>query len=98
LLVVELAKQPSQRPETLENTRRKALTRSQKRAEITRRRVPEAVQLSPEMTSCLQGDEWREILEEATKEGGLWYRLTIPVLRKRFLKQNLYQKYFRSGP
>jgi class 3 adenylate cyclase len=35
-----------------------------------------------------------KIVEEASVEGTLKYRLSIPLLRQRFLRQNLYLKYF----
>jgi hypothetical protein len=35
-----------------------------------------------------------KILEEANQDGNLVYRVAIPLLRKRFVTQNLYQKYF----
>jgi hypothetical protein len=36
-----------------------------------------------------------KILEEESREGALRYRLSIPLLRKRFVRQNLYLKLFR---
>jgi class 3 adenylate cyclase len=36
-----------------------------------------------------------KILEESGHEGRLRYRMAIPLLRKRFVRQNLYLKYFR---
>jgi serine/threonine protein kinase len=36
-----------------------------------------------------------KILEEDSREGSLRYRLSIPLLRKRFVRQNLYLKFFR---
>lgn len=36
-----------------------------------------------------------KILEESSKDGKLRYRMAIPLLRKRFVRQNLYLKYFR---
>jgi class 3 adenylate cyclase len=37
-----------------------------------------------------------KILEEDSSSGGMCYRMSVPLLRKRFVKQNLYLKYFRS--
>jgi hypothetical protein len=36
-----------------------------------------------------------KILEERSEAGKLHYRISIPLLRKRFVRQNLYLKYFR---
>ncbi len=36
------------------------------------------------------------ILEEENRDGTLCYRMYVPLLRKRFVKQNLYLKYFRK--
>jgi hypothetical protein len=36
-----------------------------------------------------------KILEEQSQKGALRYRLSIPLLRKRFVRQNLYLKFFR---
>jgi hypothetical protein len=36
-----------------------------------------------------------KILEESARDGRLSYRMAIPLLRKRFVRQNLYLKYFR---
>jgi len=37
------------------------------------------------------------ILEEENRDGTLCYRMYVPLLRKRFVKQNLYLKYFRKS-
>ena len=36
-----------------------------------------------------------KILEEISAGGEMRYRITVPLLRKRFVRQNLYLKYFR---
>ncbi len=36
-----------------------------------------------------------KILEEDSSSGSMCYRMSVPLLRKRFVKQNLYLKYFR---
>jgi hypothetical protein len=37
-----------------------------------------------------------KILEEMSENGKLRYRMSVPLLRKRFVRQNLYLKYFRQ--
>jgi hypothetical protein len=36
-----------------------------------------------------------KILQEQSQEGQLSFRIAVPLLRKRFMRQNLYWKYFR---
>jgi hypothetical protein len=36
------------------------------------------------------------VLEEGTSNGELQYRLAVPLVQERFVRQNLYRRYFRS--
>jgi hypothetical protein len=57
---------------------------------MTRHRIP------MEKTASLLSQLTRtKILEESNVDGNLQYRLTVPLLRERFVRQNLYLKYFR---
>jgi hypothetical protein len=57
---------------------------------VTRYRIPmeKTVSLLSQLTRT-------KILEESNVDGNLQYRLTVPLLRERFVRQNLYLKYFR---
>lgn len=46
-------------------------------------------------TSLLSQLNRTKILEEMSEGGRLRYRISIPLLRKRFVRQNLHLKYFR---
>jgi TIR domain len=57
---------------------------------LTRHRIP------PAKTASLLSQLLRaRIVEESETAGDLHYRMTIPLLRKRFVRQNLYMKFFR---
>ena len=53
-------------------------------------------QVPEEKTASLLSQLTRTcILEEGTVEGELRYRLAVPLVQERFVKQNLYRRYFR---
>ena len=58
--------------------------------QLQRQRIPEEKAIG-----LLSQLHRTRIVEEANREGGLCYRLTVPLLRKRFVRQNIYLKYFR---
>jgi hypothetical protein len=59
--------------------------------EFTRHRVP--VEKSAALLSQLTRTK---ILDESNRDGALCYRLAVPLVRKRFVRQNLFLKYFRQ--
>ena len=55
-------------------------------------------QVPEEKTASLLSQLTRTcILEEGNFDGGLQYRLAVPLVQERFVKQNLYRRYFRKN-